>query len=109
MRTTIAVLTLLFVGSSYAGTINLEGHLTYVYPTETAFVITYETESNAISTCNGGKRFSIALSHPNYDALVSTVLAAHFADREVRIYVEDTQSPACAPLIRDVLVRRAGT
>ena len=104
-RMLLALLSAGYLGLAQAGTINIEDTLSYVYPTTGGYTITFNTGSNPISTCNGGKRYAVALSHPNYDAVVSTILAAHVSKEPVRIYVDDTQSPTCAPLISGVLVR----
>ncbi len=106
MKYLLVNILLLVAANTHSGTINIEDHLAYVHPTESGFSLTYENDSNPLSTCNDGKRFNIALSHPNYDALVSTVLAAHFGNRKVRIYVDDSQPPSCAPLIQSLLVRK---
>lgn len=57
-----------------------------------------------LSLCDGGKRFVITKSHPNYEVLVSTMLAAFMSDKEISFNIDSGQQPTCSPTINRFLL-----
>ena len=104
---TLGLASILCCGSTTfanAATVYVEDILDYVYPQPNAFYIKYDNASHPISTCNSGRRFAVALDHPNYDAIVSTILMAYQSGKKLRVYFSDTQPPACGATVDAVLV-----
>lgn len=106
---TIAVLalgTLLATASSAFAITQWTGntHITELYPTKTHFVFMTEYKNTALSTCNGGSRFQVANTHPQYEAITNALTAAFLAGKTVNIYVDGPQS--CAMTIDRVRIKR---
>lgn len=72
--------------------------ITHLYPMSNMYVFNV-TYSNPLSTCDNGRRFSIDMANPNYNALVSSLVAAFMAGKEIDFNVDDAQGSGCAPSI----------
>ncbi len=75
-----------------------------LYPHANGYSIILD-QSHSKSTCDGGKRFNIVKGHKNYDAMVSTVIAAFMAQKKLNLVIEDEHS-FCAPPINRLQVLR---
>jgi non-ribosomal peptide synthetase component E (peptide arylation enzyme) len=76
--------------------------ITYLYPTSENYVFNV-SYSNPLSTCDNGTRYSIALTNPNYNSLVSTLISAFMAGKEILINI-DSQAANCQPTINRFIV-----
>lgn len=92
---------LLGVSNLYAGEIvSSYTTVTQLYPMSDGYL--FDTEySNVLSTCEGGKRWSISttIEDKYFQAQLSSLLAAFMANKEIRIIVNDDQGPSCYPVI----------
>lgn len=77
--------------------------IVHLYPTSYNYIFMVNF-SNALSTCDSGKRYSIAQTNSNYNALVSTLTAAFMAGKEISFNVNDDQGNNCAPIINRFIV-----
>lgn len=77
--------------------------ITTLYPTPSNYIINV-SYTNALSTCNNGSRFSIDITNPNYNALVSTLIAAFMAGKKINFNVDDSQGASCSPYINRFIV-----
>lgn len=69
-----------------------------VYPNAAGLVFVTSYVNAQISTCDNGKRFSISKDHPNYEVMVSTMLAAFMAGEKIVFHIESGQN-GCQPTI----------
>jgi hypothetical protein len=78
-----------------------------LYPTSTTYIFIVDAKHPELSSCDLGRRFSIALDNPNYDALVSTLLLAYASGKEVYINVNgaDYNGAVCSPTINRLMVK----
>jgi hypothetical protein len=72
--------------------------ITQVYPYADGLIFITPYTNTEVSTCDGGRRFSISKSHPNYDVMVSTMLAAFVGGKRISFYINSGQN-TCAPTI----------
>ena len=81
--------------------------VTHLYPTSNSYIFLVEEKHPELSSCDLGRRFSIALDNPNYDALVSSLLLAFASGKEVYINVdgEGPNLPTCSPTINRFMVK----
>jgi len=77
--------------------------ITNLYPTSGSYIFNV-TFSNVLSTCDQGKRFSIHTTNPNYNALVSSLVAAFMAGKQINFNVNDSQGSSCYPEINRFIV-----
>lgn len=75
-----------------------------LYPGSGAYIFIVEKPLPSISLCDGGKRFSILTSHDNYDAMVSSLLMAYVANKEIWINLNNA-TPSCSPPINRFQIR----
>ena len=75
-----------------------ETTVTHLYPTSNMYVFNV-TYANSLSTCDNGRRFRIDMANPNYNALVSSLLAAFMAGKKINFNVDDAQGSSCEPSI----------
>ena len=68
--------------------------ITILYPSSDALAFMTEY-SHPQSTCDNGKRFMISMSNPNYDVLASSLLAAFYSGKTIRMNFVET-GPSCA-------------
>ena len=70
----------------------------FLYPTSTGFnfITSY---SNSLSTCNDGKRFTFDRNASDYNMLVSSLISAFMAGKEIQMVFSDTQPAACAVVV----------
>src|SRR5690606_11605535 len=72
--------------------------VTTVYPHTEALIFVTTYVNTQISTCDNGRRFSISKDHPNYDVMVSTMLAAFMGSKRITFHIESNQQD-CQPTI----------
>lgn len=77
--------------------------ITDLYPTSGQYIFNV-SYSNPISICDNGTRFSISMSNPNYNALVSSLIAAFMAGKEINFNVQDAQGSGCSPEINRFII-----
>jgi len=84
----------------------LTANVAQLYPSVDGYVFMTSNGNSEFSSCSGGKRFKVALDHPNYDALVGTLLLAFSTDSTIKINIDGEQytSPVCAPTINRLLM-----
>jgi len=76
-----------------------ETTITKLYPTSTDYIFNV-SYSNSVSTCDGGTRFSIRKTYSdNYNALVSSLIAAFIAGKKITFVFDDSQAANCFPYI----------
>lgn len=75
-----------------------------LYPYSGGMIFMSEYSNPEISSCDGGSRFQIAKTHPNYETLVSAMVAAFMANKRVWFNIDSGQSRTCAPTINRFLV-----
>ena len=76
--------------------------ITVLYPNSgsRAFNTAY---SHPQSTCDNGTRFEISMANPNYDVLVSSLLAAFYSGKTIRMNFAET-GPRCAVIVNRFFV-----
>jgi hypothetical protein len=79
--------------------------ITRVYPTPTQLIFN-TTYSNPKSTCEGGTRWRLDSSYPDYSTQVAGLLAAFMAGKQVRIVFQDTQAVQCSPIVNRYVIAR---
>lgn len=77
----------------------------YLYPASDAFHFLVVDGLPEYSACDNGKRFSVPLNHPNYQALISSLMMAFASDRHIRINLDSRSGAVCSPTINRVFVR----
>lgn len=77
--------------------------VTKVYPYNDGLIFFTQYANTEVSTCDRGTRFSISKSHPNYEVMVSTLLAAFMSDKSLTMNVAST-APSCMPTINRFIV-----
>ncbi|MEW6995203.1 hypothetical protein AADZ84_13155 [Colwelliaceae bacterium MEBiC 14330] len=80
--------------------------ITSLYPAKSGYIFTVESALPTHSTCGDGKRFSIPINHVNYEAMVSTLITAFVADKEIRINLDNITEPNCQPTINRFTVKK---
>lgn len=78
----------------------------HLYPASDAFNFLVEDPLPEYSACDNGRRFSVPLDHPNYQALISSLMMAFASDRTIRMNLDSRSSAVCSPTINRVFVRR---
>jgi hypothetical protein len=73
--------------------------ITHLYPTTTGYAFLVEAPLPERSLCDDGRRFSISLSHANYDAMVSSLLMAYAAEMSIRLNLVTGEAPTCSPSV----------
>lgn len=68
---------------------------TYLYPASDAFHFIVADGLPEYSACDNGKRFSVPLNHPNYQALISSLMMAFASDRHIRMNLDNRSSAVC--------------
>lgn len=79
--------------------------VTHLYPSFDGYFFLVSDALPKYSTCDNSRHFSIALNHINYDALVSALMAAALAGKEIRFNLETRVFAICAPAINRVFVK----
>ncbi|WP_394203730.1 hypothetical protein [Marinagarivorans algicola] len=79
----------------------------WLYPAASGFHFgTQEYANSDLSSCDHGTRFHIPLDHPNYNALVSSMLAAFAADKQINININGEEGKSCSPSINRFFVHK---
>jgi hypothetical protein len=99
MSMMIAVVILFFSSMIHADPWSTITKITNLYPYNSglAFMTGYKNES--LSSCDGGTRFSISKIHPNYEVMISSMMAAFMADKAIKFNIHSGQSKNCHPTI----------
>ena len=86
----------------------LTAKITHLYPSSDGYVFLMTNGNSEFGSCDGGKRFKVALNHPNYDALVSSLLLAYSTDSTIKINIDGEKytSPTCAPTINRLIMHK---
>lgn len=78
--------------------------ITTIYPSVDKLTFTSEYNNTEISACDNGHRFSIPMSHPNYDVLASSLISAFMADKSINFNIDSRQDLNCSPTINRLYV-----
>jgi hypothetical protein len=78
--------------------------ITTLYPYSGGYIFMVESPLTEFSSCDNGRRFSIALGHQNYDAMVSSLLLAFASDYAIRVNLDARSGPTCQPTINRFMV-----
>ena len=100
-----AVLFLLFYLPAGAGATEVWSDptaITLLYPNSASLVFNTEY-SHPLSRCDNGTRFEISMTNPNYDVMVSSLLAAFYSGKTIRMNFVDA-GPRCAVIINRFFV-----
>ena len=76
--------------------------ITMLYPASDGLLFITEY-SHPQATCDNGKRFMIAMTNPNYDVLASSLLAAFYSGKTIRMNFVET-GPSCAVVVNRFFV-----
>jgi len=68
--------------------------------------LTDEYSNTQLSRCDGGKRFFISRSHPNYEVMVSSLTTAFAAEKNVKLYIDKIDPTPCGASIDRFFVFR---
>lgn len=103
----LGVLAILALSACYSFADPWHGYtkVTHLYPAKFGYIFLVDSPLTDYSSCDNGKRFMIDLNHPNYEAMVSTLLLAYAAGKDVHINLEDRTSTTCSPAIDRFMVR----
>lgn len=78
--------------------------ITMLYPASGNFFFNTAYANTSLSTCDGGTRWTISSSYPEYKTLVAVLTAAFMAGKEVTLNI--TVAPAaCAGQVNRFVVR----
>jgi len=102
----VACLGLLFCGIVSADPWSGNATINTLYPTTDGLTFMTSYVNTELSLCDGGKRFKIAKTHPNYDVMVSTMISAFMSGKEISFNIESGQQPSCAPAINRFLLSK---
>lgn len=72
------------------------------YPDTNGVNIVLASVKSNYSLCNDGARFSLSLSHKNYQVIASALLTAFTTKQKVKVVIKKDTS--CAPLIDRVVL-----
>lgn len=78
--------------------------VTHLYPSHDGYFFFVKDGLPSQSTCDNGRRFYVALDHPNYQALVSALMVAYTADVRVRFNINGRVEPDCAASINRLML-----
>lgn len=95
----LLILGMLFTISAQADPWHGYTKITHIYPHYSGLNFMVDSPLPEISTCDGGRRFFISKSHPNYDTMVATLMIAFSSNKSVYLNLETRDSPTCAPSI----------
>lgn len=77
----------------------------WVYPNNGGVSLgTKDYANEALSSCDQGRRFTILSTHPNYDAMVSALMMAFAAGKEISMNIDEDAGKVCAPEINRFFV-----
>ncbi|MEO8298798.1 MAG: hypothetical protein ABI574_13425 [Burkholderiales bacterium] len=69
-----------------------------LYPASDGFYFTTVYANTVVSTCDNGRRYMIALTNPNYKALIGSLMFAFGSDKTIYFHLPDS-TPSCAPVV----------
>lgn len=77
-----------------------------VYPTQSMvqFMVSYSNPT--LSLCGDGSRFALDPNADDYSAQVAALLAAFAAGKQLKLVLDDSQAPNCAPIVNRFMVYR---
>lgn len=73
--------------------------ISYLYPTSAGYAFLLQVSLPERSLCDEGRRFSIPLSHPNYNAMVSSLMMAFASGKSIKINLVTGEAPTCSPSV----------
>lgn len=77
----------------------------WLYPSQSGYHFgTTDYANKDLSTCDAGTRFHIPLDHPNYEAMVSSLIAAFAVEKDVNINIDGEGGELCSPSINRMFV-----
>ncbi|WP_265462775.1 hypothetical protein [Aeromonas salmonicida] len=81
--------------------------ITALYPANDGMVFLVAEPHPEVSSCDGGQRLQIPLTHPNYNTMVSTLIMAFTTSKEVYLNVstEKLKVPTCAAPVNRFMVK----
>jgi len=100
----VLAMTLFFSSAVYADPWSTVSKITSLYPYSDGMIFRTGYKNESISSCDGGVRFSISKAHPNYDVMVSSMMAAFMADKKIKFYIDSGQSKVCEPTINRFMI-----
>ena len=95
----ISVLLSMSAGFSYADPWHGFTTIEKLYPSFDGYFFLVNDPLTSHSSCDGGRRFHIKLDHPNYDAMVSSLLLAYSTKTKINMNVDGSGSPNCSASI----------
>lgn len=77
-----------------------------LYPSTSGYVFAIDYSYPEYSSCDNGGRFLISIDHPNYEAMVSTLIAAYLSGDRITLNVdsEGLSGPVCGPTVNRFMV-----
>ncbi|WP_341660213.1 hypothetical protein [Vibrio sp.] len=82
-----------------AGPWSGEAKIRSLYPATGGLIFFTDYKDESISSCDGGTRFVISKDHPNYQVMVSSMMAAFVADLKIKFFIEPGQTRKCEPIV----------
>ncbi|MDG3411782.1 hypothetical protein P5E37_12845 [Vibrio parahaemolyticus] len=76
-----------------------------LYPNNGGLTFYTEYNDESVSICDGGYRFDIPASAPNYNTKVSVIMAAFMAKKKILIRYDAEQTKKCAAVVDRFLVK----
>ncbi len=77
----------------------------WLYPSTGGYAFsTQDYQNTELSSCDSGTRFLISIDHPNYNAMVSSLIMAFASDKEVNINIDGEKGKSCSPTINRMFV-----
>lgn len=77
-----------------------------LYPSFDGYYFIVGTPLTSQSACDNGKRFHIKLDHPNYDALVSSLMFAHATGKKIRMNIDGNSTPQCSASVNRFTIEK---
>ncbi len=79
--------------------------VTTLYPNNAGLIFNTAAVETIQSTCDGGSRFFLPATHPNYHVLAGIIIMAFNNQTEITIHLDENESPSCARVIDHFRVR----
>ncbi|HHF2890005.1 TPA: hypothetical protein ACVO0J_004854 [Vibrio diabolicus] len=75
-----------------------------VYPSSDGLNFFPNYKDDSVSACDGGSRFILPLSTPNYEVKASALIAAFMANKKVTIAYNVKQTKSCSAIVDRFMV-----
>lgn len=79
--------------------------ITRLYPYSGGLIFFTTYKNTDLSSCEGGTRFQLPKTHPNYETLASVLIAAYMSKKQIYFNIDSGQPKSCAPRINRFLVK----